>query len=123
MSAVSNKIEQLKQLAKISEVALSSELAKLAKINQQELIPKQKLQELSQKKDRVLAQSDDQLLAADITFSATAKWQAWEANKRQEILRELAQHAQRREQQLEQTRRAFGKKDALQKLLAREKEK
>ncbi len=117
---MSKDLKKLRSLKEIAELSLTAELAKLAAIKREEEGPKARLREI----DMARAQRVQHVGASDgfdmaSLMGADTAWHRWVEKEKRQALRDLAQIAERRETQLGQTRKAFGKKDALDRLTER----
>ncbi|WP_321367250.1 hypothetical protein [uncultured Celeribacter sp.] len=114
------KLENLSQLANVAELSLNAELAKLAEIKREEEPLRLKLSQLEASRQQRADQIGEasafdmaSLMGADIA------WDQWAEKQQRQVMLQLAKVAERREAQMERTRKAFGKKDALGKLSER----
>ncbi|WP_226551532.1 hypothetical protein [Celeribacter naphthalenivorans] len=117
---VKKQLENLKRLQEVAELSLNAELAKLSEIKREEQPLRLRLAELeASRKQRA------ECVGGAIDFDMASlmgvdgAWDRWAAKQQRKLMQELAKVAERREMQLERTRKAFGKKDALGKLAER----
>jgi archaeosine-15-forming tRNA-guanine transglycosylase len=118
---MSQKRDQLKRLKEVSELAFNSELTRLAEIKREEEPFRARLREIDQARSERAAT----LTAADgfdmaSLMGADRIWDRWARQEKRKAMMALAKLAERRETQLERTRKAFGKKDALDRLAERD---
>ena len=114
------QLEKLRRLKEVAELSLNAELAKLSEIKREEQPLRVRLSELeASRKQR--AESTGGATDFDMAslMGVDGAWDRWAAKQQRQIMQELAKVAERREVQLERTRKAFGKKDALGKLAER----
>lgn len=117
---MSKKRAQLNRLKDVAELALNSELARLAEIKREEDAPRTRLKQLEQARvERAAALGDAEGFDMASLMGADRAWEKWAEKEKRQAMMELAQVAERREAQLEHTRKAFGKKDALGRLAER----
>lgn len=108
------KLKDLRRLKDVAEMSLNVELSTLSEIKREEkklracwdLIEKSRKQRAA---DIGAAKEFDVARA----MGADGVWDKWAAQQKRQIMLELAQISEKREAQLEKTRKAFGKKDAL----------
>lgn len=114
---MSKKLQMLRSLEELADIALTVELKKLADLRARELEFSEKLDALSHD---VSARSETLACAQEIDLAARLgaddRWQAWVRLERTRALSQMAGIAGAREEQMEKTRRALGKLDALQSL-------
>lgn len=110
----------LKRLKALAEMALNAELAKLSAIQTEKSGAEAQLKALETarvERGRQVARGNGFDEAA--SFGADQKWRDWAENKRVIVLADLAKISARQEEQLIKTRRAFGKKEALNRIAER----
>ncbi|WP_217703141.1 hypothetical protein [Celeribacter sp. HF31] len=114
------QLENLRRLKEVAELSLNAELAKLSEIKREEQPLRVKLNELEasrkQRAEFVGGATDFDIASL---MGVDGAWDRWAAKQQRQIMQDLAKVAERREAQLERTRKAFGKKDALGKLAER----
>lgn len=109
------KRTDLLKLHAIADMALQTELAKLAAIASEEKEPRQALETLSTEQARLFEQSRDTL---GLTRpNAMENWIGWAQKERQKISETLLEIQTRKEHQIARSRRAFGKRTALEKIM------
>ncbi|WP_417250308.1 hypothetical protein [Celeribacter sp.] len=114
---MNKKLKSLRNLEGVADVALTVELKRLSEIRRKEDEIAAELSELSQAlriRGDALQKSETFDLAAQL--GADARWQSWIRAERVAALQRVAGVAAQREEQMEKTRRAFGKLDALKSL-------
>lgn len=118
---MSKKRDQLNRLKEVSELALNAELARLADIKREEEPFRARMQEIDQARAARAAaiEASDGFDAASL-MGVDRAWDKWAKQERRKAMMALAKLAERRETQMERTRRAFGKKDALDQLAERD---
>lgn len=113
--------DALKNLAALQALAAlkrDMQLARLAKVSHEEGQLRQKLSDLDTMVDEQNAEMiykfEPQIHMPGQGMGT--KWMAWEAHTRRKEMTKLSQIMQRREQQLQASKRAFGRCEALEKL-------
>ena len=110
--------KDLIQLAKLAQMSFENEQSKLASICADEDGPKSRLQELELKianlQNNVPSQAGFDIATR---FGAHEKWLAWAQSQIKQERSVLAQIAQRKEIQKIKTKRAFGRRNALENLV------
>ena len=117
---MSKMSKNLARLSDIARVQLTLEMGKMAEIQKREDAQRAKITKHDHEDSRIRAvvTSDD----VDLTMlAAMPKWTRLRARQKAEAQRSLAEIAAQRETQMRATRKAFGKKEALEKLTARSK--
>ncbi|SFJ61409.1 hypothetical protein [Celeribacter neptunius] len=118
---MTKRFAQLKRLQEVAELALNSELAKLADIKREEEGPRARLRQIEEARaERAAALSAADGFDMASLMGVDRAWDKWADQEKRQALRDLARVAERREAQLELTRKAFGKKDALSRLAERD---
>lgn len=110
------RITDLKRLATITDTALSGAQARMHQINSQEAALQQQLAELSR---RSTAHTSLDSLA--VQAGADVRWQVWADRRREEINLEMARLRAMKEEARHALRKAFGKDQAMQHLLRKQK--
>ncbi|PZX10078.1 hypothetical protein [Celeribacter halophilus] len=118
------KLKDLRRLKDVAELSLNVELSTLSEIKREE-------KNLRARWD--LIEESWKQRAADIgaakefdvarAMGVDGAWDKWVAQQKPQIMLELAQISEKREVQLEKTRKAFGQKDALGQLTERIKKR
>ena len=117
---MSKMSKNLARLSDIARVQLTLEMAKMAEIQKREDAQRAKITQHDREDSRIrgVVTSDD----VDLTMlAAMPEWTRLRAGQKADAQRSLAEIAAQRETQMRATRKAFGKKDALEKLTARSK--
>jgi ribosomal protein L9 len=108
---------QMKEMARISQMVFDAEMAALSRINvlqEEQEARKQALTDAARARDDQIAGAD----APDAALMAGAdkSWKIWQQQQQRDILAAQARIMAQRESQLVKTRRAFGRRDVLGKL-------
>ncbi|PTQ75031.1 hypothetical protein [Celeribacter persicus] len=118
---MSKRREQLKRLKEVSALAFNAELAHLAVIKREEEPFRARVHEIDQARhDRATALAAAEEFDMSSLMGTDRAWETWAKHEKRKAMMALAKLAARRETQLERTRRAFGKKDALDRLAERD---
>jgi hypothetical protein len=103
---------KIRQLQALAELKLTTELAQLKVISDEEAAPKAAISAIAQEKTRNA--SDASLGVSQSTIAGMDnKWSIWAEREQRDAMRALARIAQRREDQLIVTKQAFGRTEAL----------
>lgn len=118
---MSQKRDRLKRLKDVSELAFNAELTRLAEIKQEEEPFRARIREIDQARyDRTATLTVAEGFDMASLMGADRTWDKWAKQEKRKAMLALAKLAERRETQLERTRKAFGKKDALDRLAERD---
>ncbi len=112
------KVDELSGLLRLSEASFASEQAKLGALQRDEVAIRTQLRDLIKSRDHAATQPRAKDEAA-LRAGADMRWHRWIDTRRTTLNQELAQVIARRQLQFEKVKRAFGRKQALEKLLAR----
>jgi hypothetical protein len=109
------KLKQIQALQNLSEMTLNKSLAQLSEIAVEEQKMRDTISQIDEDIEHQRAHLNDgmQSLSHAVHFGMDIKWADWVKREKRKHLTALATIAERRELQLVETRRAFGRVDAL----------
>lgn len=109
------KLKQIQSLKHLSDVKLNMNLARLSDVANEE----QKIRDILANLDEAVAEQRSFMKAGGndasqaMCLGMDTKWASWVQAEKRKHMKSLAIIAQKREQQLVETRRAFGRVEAL----------
>lgn len=108
---------RIQQLQALAEMKLNFELARVSEFTQQEHAPKAKLNAINQ--EEICNRNNGEFEESQAILSGMdVKWQIWAEHEKRTLMRELAQIAQKREDQIIIAKHAFGRTEVLKKIAA-----